>query len=119
MPDRGINFTMFLTMMGERLFQFDAEPELIEAFECFDENDTGMVKVKELRECLSEMGDRMTSEEVCCLSTTKLVNLLINAPQIDFLLKGPFTDRQGNFKYREWAKVVRIQEEAGEEGEST
>lgn len=65
MPDRGINFTMFLTMMGERLFQFDAEPELIEAFECFDENDTGMVKVKELRECLAEMGDRMTSEEVC------------------------------------------------------
>jgi myosin regulatory light chain 12 len=67
MPDRGINFTMFLTMMGERLFQFDAEPELIEAFECFDENDTGMVKVKELRECLAEMGDRMTSEEVIYL----------------------------------------------------
>lgn len=65
MPDRGVNFTMFLTMMGERLFQFDAEPELVEAFECFDENDTGVVKVKELRECLADMGERMTSEEVC------------------------------------------------------
>ena len=58
---------MFLTMMGERLFQFDAEPELLEAFECFDENDTGMVKVKELKECLGEMGDRMTTKEVSCL----------------------------------------------------
>lgn len=28
--------------------------------------------------------------------------------QIDKLLKGPFTDRQGNFNYREWVKVLRI-----------
>ena len=28
--------------------------------------------------------------------------------KIDKLLKGPFTDKQGNFKYREWIKAVRI-----------
>jgi len=92
-PDRGVNFPMFLTMMGERLFEFDSEVELVEAFECFDENDTGMVKVEEVRKWLREVGDRMSEEE------------------IERLLKGPFTDRQGNFKYREWVKVVRVNEE--------
>ncbi|KAF9460127.1 hypothetical protein BDZ94DRAFT_947830 [Collybia nuda] len=88
--DRGINFTMFLTMMSERLFEFDTEVELIEAFESFDENDTGMVKVDEMRKWLSEVAERMDQRE------------------IDRFLKGPFTDRQGNFNYREWVKVLRV-----------
>lgn len=65
LPDRGVNFAMFLTMMGERLFEFDNEVELVEAFECFDENDTGMVKCDEVRKWLGEVGDRMQEEEVC------------------------------------------------------
>ena len=64
-PDRGINFTMFLTMMSERLFEFDTEAELLEAFECFDENDTGMVKTEEMRKWLSDVGERMDQREVC------------------------------------------------------
>jgi len=92
-PDRGINFTMFLTMMSERLFEFDTETELLEAFECFDENDTGMVKTEEMRKWLSEVGERMDQGE------------------IDKLLKGSFTDRQGNFNYREWVKVLRVNDE--------
>lgn len=63
-PDRGVNFPMFLTMMGERLFEFDSEAELVEAFECFDENDTGYVKVDELRKWLNEVGERMSNEDV-------------------------------------------------------
>lgn len=62
--DRGINFTMFLTMMSERLFEFDTEAELLEAFESFDENDTGMVKVEEMRKWLSEVAERMDQREV-------------------------------------------------------
>ncbi|KAJ8083749.1 hypothetical protein PM082_002515 [Marasmius tenuissimus] len=95
--DKGINFTMFLTMMSERLFEFDTEPELLEAFESFDENDEGTVKVEVMRKWLSEVGERMLDDE------------------IDRFLKGPFTDRQGNFNYREWVKVLRVNEE-GEEG---
>ena len=63
--DRGINFTMFLTMMSERLFEFDTEAELLEAFECFDEDDTGMVKTEEMKKWLSEVGERMDEREVC------------------------------------------------------
>ncbi len=61
--DRGVNFPMFLTMMGERLFEFDQEAELIEAFACFDENDSGLVNIDEMRKWLSEVGDRMSEEE--------------------------------------------------------
>jgi hypothetical protein len=31
--------------------------------------------------------------------------------QIDRFLKGSFTDRQGNFNYKEWVKVLRVNEE--------
>ncbi|KAH6916936.1 hypothetical protein BKA70DRAFT_1090637 [Coprinopsis sp. MPI-PUGE-AT-0042] len=99
--DRGINFTMFLTMMSERLFEFDTEAELIEAFESFDEGDTGTVKVDEMRKWLSEFGERM------------------DVAEIDKLLKGPFTDRSGNFKYREWVKVLRINDEEETAANST
>ncbi|KAJ3571395.1 hypothetical protein NP233_g3777 [Leucocoprinus birnbaumii] len=91
--DRGVNFTMFLTMMSERLFEFDVETELLEAFASFDENDSGMVKVDEMKKWLSEVGERMDNYE------------------IDRFLKGSFTDRQGNFNYREWVKVLRVNEE--------
>ena len=62
--DKGINFTMFLTMMGEHLLELDAEAELLEAFECFDEGDTGMVKCDEIRKWLGDVGERMDEREV-------------------------------------------------------
>ncbi|KZO95918.1 calcium-binding EF-hand domain-containing protein [Calocera viscosa TUFC12733] len=90
---KGVNFTMFLTMMGERLVELDPEAELIEAFESFDESDSGWVKGSEIRKWLGSVGDKMDEHE------------------IDRLLKGPFTDRQGNFNYREWVKVLRVNTE--------
>jgi len=95
--DRGVNFTMFLTMMGERLFEFDVEPELLDAFGSFDEDDKGFVKADEMRKWLSEVGERMDQRE------------------IDKFLKGPFSDRQGNFNYREWVKVLRVNADDDEE----
>ena len=62
--DRGITFPMFLTMMGEHLYEFDTEAELLEAFECFDENDSGVVKCDEMRKWLSEVGEKMDQTEV-------------------------------------------------------
>ena len=55
---------MFLTMMGEHLYDFDAEAELLEAFECFDEGDTGLVKGEEMRKWLGDVGERMGDKEV-------------------------------------------------------
>ncbi|KAF9063975.1 hypothetical protein BDP27DRAFT_1334310 [Rhodocollybia butyracea] len=65
-------------------------------FTIFDENDNGTVKVDDMRRWLGELADRMSEQE------------------IDKFLKGPFTDRQGNFNYREWIKVLRVNEDGNE-----
>lgn len=62
--DRGITFPTFLTLMGEHLCDFDTEAELLGAFECFDEGDTGVVKVDEMRKWLVDVGERMDQREV-------------------------------------------------------
>ena len=62
--DRGITFPMFLTMMGEHLYDFDAETELLAAFECFDEGDTGFVKCDEIQKWLGDVGERMDEHDV-------------------------------------------------------
>lgn len=59
-----INFTAFLSMMGEHLLKFDTQEELGEAFASFDEGDEGVVRVEDLREWLGTTGDRMSVDEV-------------------------------------------------------
>ena len=80
---------------------------LLQAFECFDEHDTGTVKCDEIKKWLGDVGERMDVPEVRGTTDT-CAPRLISGLQIDRFLKGPFTDRQGNFNYREWAKVLRI-----------
>ncbi|OXB36784.1 hypothetical protein LQV05_005267 [Cryptococcus neoformans] len=89
-PSDGVNFTQFLSMMGERLIQLDPEQDLVDAFACFDDGDKGYVDVKTMRKHLGELGDRMEDWE------------------IERLFSGPFTDRQGRFNYPEFAKVLRV-----------
>jgi myosin regulatory light chain 12 len=68
-----INFTQFLSMMGQHLLQLDAEQDLLEAFATFDEGDRGWVQVDEVRKALQEMGDRMNTAEVSACQT-KLIS---------------------------------------------
>ncbi|KAK0559895.1 hypothetical protein OC844_004097 [Tilletia horrida] len=86
-----INFTQFLTMFGEHLAELDEAHDLIEAFECFDERDEGVIETGEMRYWLSEVGDRMTDKE------------------IDRLLSGPFLDRSGkHFDYKACPGIIGI-----------
>ena len=59
-----INFTMFLTLFGERLQGTDPEDVIKNAFACFDEDNTGYINEERLRELLISMGDRFTDEDV-------------------------------------------------------
>lgn len=59
-----INFTMFLTLFGERLQGTDPEDVIKNAFGCFDEENKGVINEERLRELLTSMGDRFTDEEV-------------------------------------------------------
>ncbi|KAE8224739.1 hypothetical protein CF319_g2405 [Tilletia indica] len=90
-----INFTQFLTMFGEHLAELDEAHDLIEAFECFDERDDGVIETGEMRYWLSEVGDRMSDKE------------------IDRLLSGPFLDRSGkHFDYKAFVEAVKMTEPA-------
>ena len=69
-----INFTMFLTLFGERLQGTDPEDVIKNAFGCFDEENTGLVNEDKLRELLTTMGDRFTEEEVSRDQSISLVS---------------------------------------------
>jgi len=59
-----INFTMFLTLFGERLQGTDPEDVIKNAFGCFDEDNGGFIHEDRLRELLTSIGDRFTDEDV-------------------------------------------------------
>jgi len=59
-----INFTMFLTMFGEKLNGTDPEEVIKNAFACFDNDQTGKINEDYLRELLTTMGDRYTDDQV-------------------------------------------------------
>lgn len=84
-----INFTMFLTLFGERLQGTDPEEVIRNAFACFDENNTGQVNEDKFRELLTTMGDRFTDEEV------------------DEMFREAPIDKAGNFNYIEFTRILK------------
>ena len=84
-----INFTMFLTLMGEKLSGSDPEHEILQAFESFDESLGGFIDAQKLRELLTTLGDRFTQEEV------------------DIMFKGAAPDSAGRFNYKQFCHVLK------------
>uniref|UniRef100_A0A3B4FFN2 Myosin regulatory light chain 2, atrial isoform-like n=1 Tax=Pundamilia nyererei TaxID=303518 RepID=A0A3B4FFN2_9CICH len=60
-----INFTVFLTLFGEKLNGTDPEDTILAAFKPFDPNGTGFVNKDEFRRLLMNQADKFTAEEVC------------------------------------------------------
>jgi Ca2+-binding EF-hand superfamily protein len=58
-----INFTMFLTMFGDKLNGTDPEDVIRNAFACFDEEGSGFILEDVMRELITTMGDRFTEDE--------------------------------------------------------
>mgnify|MGYP003958992153 CR=1 FL=1 len=84
-----INFTMFLTLYGEKLNGTDPEDVIRNAFGCFDEEGTGTIFENRLKELLMSMGDRF-SEEEC-----------------DDMLRGAPIDQKGFFNYVEFTRILK------------
>lgn len=59
-----LNFTMFLTLFGEKMAGTDPDEVILNAFAFFDEKQTGKVCENRLREKMTSMGDRWTEEKV-------------------------------------------------------
>jgi myosin regulatory light chain 12 len=58
-----INFTMFLTMFGDKLNGTDPETVILNAFACFDQESLGNISEERLKDLLVSIGDRFTEEE--------------------------------------------------------
>lgn len=84
-----INFTMFLTLFGEKLNGTDPEDVIQNAFMCFDEESSGKVHEDKLRELLTTMGDRLTDEEV------------------DEMFRGAPIDSEGMFDYVSFVRLIK------------
>ena len=59
-----ICFSEFTTMMTKKMFECNPEEDLREAFKVFDKNGDGTIDGKELRHTLTNIGEKLTDEEV-------------------------------------------------------
>lgn len=59
-----LNFTMFLTLFGEKLNGTDPEEVIRNAFACFDSEGVGKLPEDLFREAMTTMGDRWTDDQV-------------------------------------------------------
>jgi len=60
-----LNFTVFLSIFGDRIMGGGDEPEVIKAaFKTFDPENTGFVNEDELRTQLKTFGEKLTDEEL-------------------------------------------------------
>ncbi|GFS33302.1 myosin regulatory light chain sqh [Trichonephila inaurata madagascariensis] len=84
-----INFTMFLTLFGERLQGTDPEDVIKNAFACFDEENAGRINEERLRELLTSMGDRFSEEDV------------------DEMYREAPIDKHGMFDYLEFTRILK------------
>ncbi|KAE8619020.1 hypothetical protein XENTR_v10009570 [Xenopus tropicalis] len=59
-----INFTVFLSLFGEKLNGTDPEDSILAAFKILDPNATGNINKDELKQLLMTQADKFTAEEV-------------------------------------------------------
>ncbi|GBM41432.1 Calmodulin [Araneus ventricosus] len=59
-----IEFDEFLSMMSKKLQESDSETELHEAFRVFDKNGDGFISPGELRQVMTNLGEKLSDEEV-------------------------------------------------------
>ncbi|XP_019504579.1 PREDICTED: myosin regulatory light chain 2, ventricular/cardiac muscle isoform-like [Hipposideros armiger] len=59
-----INFTVFLTMFGEKLKGADPEETILNAFKVFDPEGKGVLKADYIKEMLTTQAERFSKEEV-------------------------------------------------------
>lgn len=83
-----INFTMFLTIFGERVSGTDPEDVIRNAFKTFDKSGTGKISQKDLKKSLMTWGEKFQEAEV------------------DEVLKEAPVDRDGNIDIEGYVKLI-------------
>lgn len=84
-----INFTMFLTLFGEKLNGTDPEDVIKNAFKCFDPDGSGVIQEDNMRRLLMSMGERFTEDEC------------------DEMFNEAEVDKKGNFNYIDFVRLIK------------
>merc|ERR1711981_819665 len=83
-----IDFPEFLSLMARKMKDTDTEEELIEAFKVFDRDGNGFISAAELRHVMTNLGEKLTDEEV------------------DKMIREADVDGDGQINYEEFVKMM-------------
>ncbi|KAF3642078.1 Calmodulin [Capsicum annuum] len=83
-----IDFPEFLNLMAKKMKDTDSEEELKEAFRVFDKDQNGFISAAELRHVMTNLGEKLTDEEV------------------DEMIREADVDGDGQINYEEFVKVM-------------
>merc|ERR1712171_1534 len=90
-----IDFPEFLSLMARKMRDTDTEEELIEAFKVFDRDGNGLISAAELRHVMTNLGEKLTDEEV------------------DEMIREADVDGDGQINYEEFVKMMRAKGGSG------
>mmetsp|Transcript_8066 Transcript_8066/g.8928 ORF Transcript_8066/g.8928 Transcript_8066/m.8928 type:complete len:150 (+) Transcript_8066:46-495(+) len=83
-----IDFPEFLSMMAKQMKNEDTEEEIREAFKVFDKDGNGFISAAELRHVMTNLGEKLTDEEV------------------DEMIREADVDNDGQINYDEFVKMM-------------
>merc|ERR1711948_74961 len=83
-----IDFPEFLSLMARKMKDTDTVEEIIEAFKVFDRDGNGFIRAAELRHVMTNLGEKLTDEEV------------------DEMIREADVDGDGQINYEEFVKMM-------------
>merc|ERR1719162_2045345 len=83
-----IDFPEFLNLMARKMKDTDSEEEIKEAFKVFDKDGNGFISAAELRHVMTNLGEKLTDEEV------------------DEMIREADVDGDGQINYEEFVKMM-------------
>jgi hypothetical protein len=93
-----IDFPEFLTMMARKMKDTDSAEEIKEAFKVFDKDGNGFISAAELRHIMTNLGEKLTDEEV------------------DEMIREADVDGDGQINYDEFVDMMMVSLTEGRSG---